>query len=187
MGGCAPAVAQHDRMTPSPVGRVMARSAAFIAVTMLAMVTLAAGAHAQTPGLPTDWRSSMLARINEVRAEAGVPPVALCKRLQRAAGGYARQMAREDYFAHVGPDGVPLSQQIEATGYRARAWAENIAAGQRSVAEVMDAWQASPAHYASIVNPLYRHVGLGYATGESSRYGVYWVQEFGRGGSCRSL
>ena len=69
-------------------------------------------------------------------------------------------------------------------GYRWRALAENIAAGQRTVADVMAGWIASPGHYANLVNPAYRHVGLGHASSDAGAYGDYWVQDFGRGRGC---
>jgi len=48
----------------------------------------------------------------------------------------------------------------------------------------VEAWVDSPGHYANLVNPAYRHVGLGHGSSEGSEYGDYWVQNFGRGRGC---
>lgn len=93
-------------------------------------------------------------------------------------------MSTRDHYGHVGPDGSEPGERMLRQGYRWRAAAENIAAGQRSVAEVMAGWVASPGHYANLVNPAYRHVGLGHATSSAGVYGDYWVQNFGRGRGC---
>ena len=90
-------------------------------------------------------------------------------------------MSTRDHYGHVGPDGSQPGERMVREGYRWRAYAENIAAGQRSVAAVMADWIASAGHYANLVNPAYRHVGLGHASTGVSEYGDYWVQDFGRG------
>ena len=51
--------------------------------------------------------------------------------------------------------------------------------------EAMGDWRRSPAHYAAMTDPRFRHVGFGYARGTSLRYPTFWVQHYGAGGSCR--
>lgn len=137
-----------------------------------------------SPRLPAGWRARMLAAVNAVRADAGVPPLRPCAALRRAAQDYAMVMASRDHFGHVGPDGRAPGDRIRSQGYAWKAVAENIAAGQVSIDEVMAAWIASPGHYANLISPAVRHVGLGYAGSSGSTYGAYWVQEFGRGRGC---
>ena len=131
----------------------------------------------------TGWRHEMLAAVNEVRAAAGVAPVRPCPALRRAAQAYAALMAADSFVAHEGPDGRAPGDRIRGEGYAWTALAENLAAGQRSIGEVMAAWVASPAHYANLVHPALRHVGFGHASANGG-YGAYWVQEFGRGRGC---
>lgn len=130
------------------------------------------------------WRRDMLSRVNAVRAAAGVAPLRPCPALRRSAQGYATLMATDDHYGHVGPDGSQPWDRIQRQGYVWRAAAENIAAGQLTIAQVMSAWVASPAHYADLVNPVFRHVGFGHAGDVDSTYGSYWVQNFGRGHGC---
>jgi uncharacterized protein YkwD len=84
----------------------------------------------------------------------------------------------------VGPDGSQPWDRMSAHGYQWREAAENIAAGFNDVDAVMTGWRNSPGHYANIISPTLEHVGFGSATNPSSIYGNYWVQNFGRGGTC---
>ncbi|NLO78992.1 MAG: CAP domain-containing protein [Xanthomonadaceae bacterium] len=60
-----------------------------------------------------------------------------------------------------------------------RPWGENIAAGQRSVAEVMQDWLQSAGHCANIMNPLHAELGAAAAvSGTDAR--IYWAQVFAR-------
>lgn len=125
-----------------------------------------------------------MTRINAVRAAAGVRPLNPCPALRRSAQEYAMLMSARDHYGHTGPDGSQPGERMLRQGYRWRAAAENIAAGQRSVDEVMADWVSSPGHYANLVNPALRHVGLGHASSLTSGYGDYWVQNFARGRGC---
>jgi uncharacterized protein YkwD len=114
----------------------------------------------------------------------GAPALTLCPALARTADSYAQTIARTGHFDHTGPDGSSPWDRMQANGYRGYSLAaENIAAGQRSVDAVMTAWLNSPGHAANIRNPALRQFGAGRAT-SSGRYGIYWVQEFGTGGTC---
>lgn len=129
------------------------------------------------------WQEDMLASVNALRAAAGVAPLTLCAPLNRASADYARVMASQGWFDHTGPDGRQPWDRMAAAGYDYRAAGENIAAGQPDVRDVMAAWRDSPGHYANIVSPNFRHLGVGRAA-SSDQYGIYWVQNFGAGGSC---
>ncbi len=128
----------------------------------------------------------MLKLVNAQRAKAGVGPLALCARLDAASGKYARVMARTGHFDHTGPDGRQPWDRGVAEGYRYSAYAENIAAGQQTVRDVMNAWVSSPGHYANLVSDRYTHLGVGRASAPQSRLSPYWVQNFGAGGKCGS-
>ena len=49
---------------------------------------------------------------------------------------------------------------------------ENLARGQKTAQEVLDAWLQSPKHKKAILHPDFTEVGIGYENG-------YWVQHFG--------
>ena len=96
-------------------------------------------------------------------------------RLAAAAAAHAQDMAENDYFEHESPEGSTPAQRVSAQGYDWRTVGENIAAGQRSVAEVVDGWMASDGHCANLMSPGFRDIGMACASDSGSRYGRYWV------------
>jgi uncharacterized protein YkwD len=58
---------------------------------------------------------------------------------------------------------------------------ENIAWGQTSPAEVMEAWIDSDGHCSNVMNPNYTLIGVGYYPGSDNwRDGQhFWTQNFG--------
>lgn len=149
------------------------------------VTTATVDALKSVPSGDRSWRRHMLQDVNRLRAAAGVAPVRMCYRLTRSAQGYAATMGNRDHYGHVGLDGSNVWQRVVASGYRAAIAAENIGAGQRSVADVMADWRASSSHYAALVDPTYTHIGFGYLAAFTARYPTYWVQHLGRGGECK--
>jgi uncharacterized protein YkwD len=76
-----------------------------------------------------------------------------------------------NYFDHNSPTYGSPFDMMSAYGV-SYSWAgENIAKGQRTPQEVMNAWMNSPGHRANILNSHYNKIGVAYYNGE-------WVQEF---------
>lgn len=151
-------------------------------------VTVAAATVDALKTVPSDdrsWRRHMLKNVNRLRTAAGIAPLRMCYRLTRSAQGYAASMGNRDHYGHVGLDGSNVWQRVVASGYRAAIAAENIGAGQRTVAEVMGDWRESPSHYAALVDPTYTHIGFGFLAAFNAKYPTYWVQHLGRGGECK--
>ncbi|MFC4351107.1 CAP domain-containing protein [Fodinicurvata halophila] len=84
--------------------------------------------------------------VNEYREQADLPPVRLDAQLSRIAERHNSDMAERGYFAHCSPDGDCLAERLQEQGYQARLWAENLAAGQATPQDVLQAWHESPAH-----------------------------------------
>lgn len=143
---------------------------------------------ARAPWKPDARSLEILRLVNEARAserECGAKsyeaqaPVSLNQRLTAAAQGHAKDMAVHDYFSHTGRDGSTVATRADRQGYAWRAVGENIAAGYDSAPEVMRGWLGSPGHCANLMSGAFTHLGVGYATDTSSKYGTYWVQNFG--------
>lgn len=146
-------------------------------------------APATTAAPPSaSWQAEMLAALNALRAERGLVPLALCGSLNRSSQTYAETLASWGKISHTGPDGSDLRSRVAAAGYNG--WntiGENLAAGQDSVSEVMDAWKKSSTHMANLVKAEYRHVGFGRQMGtyqNNANQSWFWVQNFGANGSC---
>lgn len=142
-------------------------------------------------GAADTWQEQMLQSLNSLRAQKSLTPLTMCAPLTRAAQSYAATMANKDFFSHTGKDGSTMDERIQKAGYNwknskvASAVAENIAAGQISVREVMVSWRNSKRHYKNMTNPKLVHVGFGRSTNSKSDYKTYWVQNFGAGASCK--
>lgn len=110
---------------------------------------------------------------------AAAPALAWDARLMAAAFAHSRDMAQNNWFSHTGSDGSTPSQRVSAAGYDWSTTGENIAAGQPTVAAVVQAWMASPGHCANIMNPAFRDFGVACATSSSSTYRIYWTMALG--------
>jgi uncharacterized protein YkwD len=116
---------------------------------------------------------------NAERAKAGCGALTVNSTLTAVAQAHSQDMATHNYFDHNSQDGRTPFDRMTAAGYRYSTAAENIAAGQRTAQDVMTGWMNSPGHKANILNCALREIGVGYATGSASQYGVYWTQDFG--------
>jgi uncharacterized protein YkwD len=99
--------------------------------------------------------------------------------LAEAARQHAEDMARYDYFEHVGRDGSKSRDRIKRTGYKSRDSGENIAVGQRSAEAVVAVWMGSEGHCANMMEPAFTEMGAALAVNSRSETGAYWAQVFG--------
>lgn len=142
-----------------------------------------------TPLPETDsrvFKYAVLSQINDLRKKGcncgstympAVIPVTWNDQLATAAASHAKDMARNKYFSHNSRDGKTLKDRITKAGYsftglKSIAFGENIAYGQRSVAQVMDGWIKSERHCKNLMNPAFKEVGV-------AEIDLYWVQDFG--------
>lgn len=114
--------------------------------------------------------------VNKQRAYAGLQLLTNNWQLERVARYKAADMANKGYFSHTSPTyGSPFTM-MQNFGISFSAAGENIAIGQMTPEDVMNAWMNSPGHRANILSPSYTVIGVGYATNSN---GVpYWSQMF---------
>lgn len=117
-------------------------------------------------------RTATLCLLNVERAKAGVAALKASPPLRGAATGFARRMARDDFFGHVGPSGDTLRDRVRRTSYLdgARRWSlgENIAwgGGERSTpAQIVDSWMHSDGHRRNLLDKSFQNVGIGVSAG----------------------
>ncbi|WP_018504692.1 CAP domain-containing protein [Parafrankia discariae] len=121
--------------------------------------------------------AEVVALTNAERARGGLAALVTEPRLAAAAHRHSADMATRGFFAHDTPDGITVADRVLAAGYSYAVVAENIAAGQRTAAEVVAGWMNSPPHRANILRPEVRQIGV--ARFDGGEYGVYWTQVFG--------
>jgi len=98
--------------------------------------------------------------LNAMRAREGVAQLIYSSRLEAAARAHVLDMAPHGYFAHSGLDGSSVGDRVRAQGYQWCYVAENLAKGQRELAQVMQGWAQSPPHFRNMMNRKARAFGL---------------------------
>ena len=110
-----------------------------------------------------NFTAQVLALVNERRAAAGLGPVGVEPRLEESARDYAKVLADNNWFAHVGPDGSTLVSRVTATGFpfdvqigEVLAWGTD----HWQPDEIVQAWMDSPGHKEQLLGP-YTRAGAG--------------------------
>lgn len=128
---------------------------------------------------------------NKNRSTNGnLSPLKENSKLDSSAQKKLEDMLNLQYFEHVSPSGVGVSDLAKASSYEYIIIGENLALGNfKDSKALVDAWMASPGHRANILNKKYTEIGV--AVG----HGIYqgrdtWlaVQHFGSPkNSCPSI
>ena len=108
---------------------------------------------------------------NEERIKVGLTPLKYDPALARVATAHSEDMAQNDYFSHVTPEGCTLACRLDQANYSASTWGENIIWVGRStlpdaatLAEYfVDSWMNSPSHKENILRTTFTHEGIGLA------------------------
>lgn len=121
--------------------------------------------------------TEVVALTNDERRARGLVVLTADRRLAAAAQAHNDDMVRRGFFAHECPDGSSVAERVRAAGYAFSLVAENLAAGQRTPAEVVQGWLDSPGHRANLLHRDVRQIGVGRT--EGGPYGTTWTQVFG--------
>jgi uncharacterized protein YkwD len=154
-------------------------------ITLLSVFALPVGAAAGMAAVDTTGYAARVVQLtNAERAKVGLAPLANNTSLTKAAQSYAGVLSQDQCFAHTCPPQPDLAKRLASagytfTGYRSWSWGENIAAGYQTPESVVAAWMASAGHRANILSTNFHDLGVGFVAKPGSRYGYYWVQDFG--------
>lgn len=124
---------------------------------ILVATTLALGLVVAAPAAPPAQadpgaEAQFVSLTNSLRASQGLPAYAVHDNLVGKARAWARTMANAGSIWHSNlPDGVTVAWQRLG---------ENVGMGP-SVQSIHDALVASPGHYANLVDPGFRYIGVG--------------------------
>lgn len=108
---------------------------------------------APASGLDTGAEQDFVARINALRQSKGLNPLALDPELVTNARNWSHVMADAGSIFHASDLSVGVSTSWELLG-------ENVGVGG-DVSTLFAAFVASPTHYANIVDPSFRYIGVG--------------------------
>ncbi|MBE6915983.1 MAG: SafA/ExsA family spore coat assembly protein [Ruminococcaceae bacterium] len=121
----------------------------------------------------TNYEREVIRLVNEIRTSRGLPTLKEDWELSRVARYKSQDMKDKGYFSHTSPTYGSPFEMMKKFGISYRAAAENIAKGQRTPQEVVNAWMNSSGHRANILNTKYTKIGVGYVAS-----GNYWTQMF---------
>jgi uncharacterized YkwD family protein len=121
----------------------------------------------------SNFESDVVTLTNKERTQAGVPALQIDQQLSGVAREKSNDMQQKGYFSHTSPTYGSPFDMMRDFGVTYKAAGENIAQGQTSPADVVNAWMNSEGHRANILNPNFTHIGVGY-----DPEGQHWTQMF---------
>lgn len=127
----------------------------------------------QTTGTLSAFEQQVINLTNQERAKYGLAALKVDPTLSKMAHEKARDMSANNYFSHTSPTYGSPFDMMKKYGITYNYAGENIAMGQQTPQEVVNAWMNSAGHRANILNPNYNYIGVGYVA-----QGNYWVQDF---------
>ena len=110
--------------------------------------------------------ASLLAAVNEVRAQHHRIPLARTPELDAVARAHSRDMVARNYVAHESPEGGNAMDRLahaRLEGFSLAA--ENIGATNRAAPnrEIVSGWLGSPLHRTNLLAPAFNATGIGIA------------------------
>jgi uncharacterized protein YkwD len=128
---------------------------------------------AATPAFASDiTRASVVAAMNEYRAEHHLLPLREDARLDAAAGDRMRDMEDQAYWAHESPDGRSPFTWLVPNGYAFHYAGENLATGFETTELLVEGWMESSGHRANILSPRFEDCGIAIIDGLTMRRGA---------------
>ena len=122
------------------------------------------------------YQQQVLELVNKERSKNGLSPLTLDYSLSNVATKKSQDMINKNYFDHTSPTYGSPFDMMKQFGISYRSAGENIAKGQRTPQEVMNAWMNSAGHRANILNSSFTKLGVGIA--KDSNGTLYWTQMF---------
>lgn len=121
------------------------------------------------------FQKEVLDLVNSERTSRGLQPLKFNSELSKVATLKSQDMIDNNYFDHTSPTYGSPFDMMKKFGISYTSAGENIAMGQKTPQEVMNAWMNSDGHRKNILNPNFTELGVGIASNGSS---LYWTQMF---------
>lgn len=120
-----------------------------------------------------DFESRVIELTNAERSKNGLSALKADNPLSNVAQAKSNDMQQKNYFSHNSPTYGSPFDMMRDFGVTYNSAGENIAMGQQSPEEVVQAWMDSEGHRKNILNGTFTHIGVGY-----TENGSYWTQMF---------
>lgn len=131
------------------------------------------GEKQETSSELSAFEQEVVKLTNAEREKQGLAALKIDTELSKVARAKSQDMKDNNYFDHNSPTYGSPFDMMKKFGISYTTAGENIAQGQQTPEEVVQAWMDSPGHRENIMNSSFTHIGVGYV--ES---GNYWTQQF---------
>ncbi|QFK71215.1 SafA/ExsA family spore coat assembly protein [Pradoshia sp. D12] len=119
------------------------------------------------------YEQEVIRLVNVERAKQGLQELKYDWELARVARYKSEDMRDNNYFSHTSPVYGSPFDMMKNFGINYKSAGENIAKGQTTPEQVVNAWMNSSGHRANILSSKFTHIGVGYA-----KSGHIWTQQF---------
>ncbi len=127
----------------------------------------------QTTSALSAYEQKVVELTNQERAKNGLAALKVDTALSKVAREKSLDMSKNGYFSHTSPTYGSPFDMMKQFGVSYQYAGENIAMGQRTPEEVVQAWMNSEGHRKNILSANFNYIGVGFV--ES---GNYWTQMF---------
>ena len=107
----------------------------------------------------SSYENEVVRLVNIERSKQGLKPLASDWQLSRVARYKSQDMRDKGYFSHTSPTYGSPFEMMKSFGISYRTAGENIARGQKTPSEVVNAWMNSSGHRANILNSSFTKIG----------------------------
>lgn len=118
--------------------------------------------------------AEVLRLVNLERKKVGAAPLKFADDLTASAFVRATELPLK--FSHTRPDGSKCFTAMPKNG--GHVLGENLAGGQTSPQQVVQAWMDSETHRKNMLSKNYTEIGIVYYFRPNTKYKHYWVQHF---------
>ena len=127
----------------------------------------------QVPASVSAYEKEVVTLTNKERTDRGLKALTIDSELSKVARVKSEDMQKKNYFSHTSPTYGSPFDMMKQFGVTYKSAGENIAKGQKTPKEVVNAWMNSEGHRANILNGSFTHIGVGYVSN-----GSIWTQQF---------
>lgn len=129
--------------------------------------------NAPATGTSSQYVQQVIDLTNAQRSKNGLPALKADSQLNGVAQKKSLDMQQNNYFSHTSPTYGSPFDMMRDFGVTYKSAGENIAQGQRTPQEVVNAWMNSEGHRKNILSAKFTHIGVGY-----EGTGKHWTQMF---------
>ena len=111
--------------------------------------------------------------VNIERQKAGLAPLKIDTELSKVARLKSEDMKNKGYFSHTSPTYGSPFDMLKQFNITYKTAGENIAKGQKTAKDVVNAWMNSEGHRKNILSKSFTHIGVGHSSNHWTQLFIY--------------